>query len=104
MAKKFIFWKAFCNESKFVALDKINQIIDIYGDVVDVKQFSDVSMSLRIELPENTIDTLYLDLKTYIELEAFEKLESKSTRERTVFLNISFALGEGNAKVAVHYV
>ena len=30
-------------------LNKINQIIDKLGDVIDVKQFSDISMSLRIE-------------------------------------------------------
>lgn len=52
MAKEFLFWKGYCKESRYTALDKINRIVNNSGDVVDVKQFSDVSMSLRIELEE----------------------------------------------------
>ncbi|MBD0825224.1 hypothetical protein [Aestuariibaculum marinum] len=104
MAKKFIFWKGYCNESKFIALDKINRIINNYGDIVDIKQFSDISITLKVELEELQIDRLYSDLKDYIKLDEFENMNSKSTRERTIFINISFASAKGNVKIEVPYV
>ncbi|WP_274474570.1 hypothetical protein [Mangrovimonas aestuarii] len=104
MANKYIFWKGYSKESKYTALEKINEIINNSGDVVDVKQFSDLSMSLKIELEEQKIDKLYLDLQNYIEMDDFDKLDSSSIRERTIFLNISFSLGKGNLEVAVPHV
>ncbi|PXX25717.1 hypothetical protein [Arenibacter sp. ARW7G5Y1] len=104
MANKIIFWKGYSKESRYETLDKINQIINRSGDVVDVKQFSDISMSLRIEVEEQKIEKLYLDLKNYIELDDFDILESSTNSERTIFLNISFSLGKGNIEVAVPYV
>ena len=104
MANKFIFWKGYSKESKYKVLDKINQIINNSGDLVDIKQFSGISMSLKIELEERKIEKLYLDLKSYIEMDEFDILESYSTSERTIFLNISFSLGKGNVEVTVPYV
>ncbi|MBD0833124.1 hypothetical protein [Aestuariibaculum sediminum] len=104
MAKKFIFWKGYCKASKFIALDKINHIISISGDIVDIKQFSDISISLKIEIEEQKIDTLYASLKTYIEIDEFDTMNSNSNKERTIFLNISFSSGKGDVKVDVPYV
>ncbi|MCK0114413.1 hypothetical protein [Gelidibacter sp. F63206] len=104
MTNKFIFWKGYSKESKYTALDKINEIINNSGDVVDVKQFSDISISLKIELEEQKIEKLYSDLQNYIEMDELDNLESSSIRERIIFLNISFSLGKGNLEVAVPYV
>ena len=96
---KFIFWTAFSPQSKYQAIPKLEEIIDRHeGFIVDIKPFSDLSLSLRIELEERNIDALYTGLQKAMELKPFETMDSSSKRERTVFLNITFAKSTGDVR------
>jgi hypothetical protein len=96
-----IFWTGYCKVNRFVAINKIEQIVSDYGSIVDFKQFSDISLSLNIEIEELNIDELYLALKSCMELKEFGELNSSSNRERTIFLNITFTQGTGDLKIEI---
>ena len=58
-------------------------------------------MMLKIEIEEHKIDQLYDMLQNIIQLDKTEKLNSTSTKERVIFLNVSFTKGTGNLRIEV---
>ncbi len=96
-----IFWTGFSDDERHAAIDKIQNVISKYGDVVDFHLFSDISISMTIEIDEFKIDKLYDELTKIIGVQQFEYLNSTSKAERKVYLNISFAKGTGNLKIEV---
>lgn len=96
---KNIFWTGYCNNERITAISEIEKIVDNHGYITDFKLFSDISLMIKIELEELNIDELYIALKSYIRLNDFEKLNSTSSRERIIFLNITFKKGTGNLAI-----
>jgi len=89
---KNIFWTAYCENERIIAIGEIEKIVNSYGYISDFKQFSDIALMIKIELEKLKIDKLYNALKSYIRLNDFEKLNSTSTNERIIFLNITFKM------------
>ena len=58
--------------------------------------FSDISLSLIIEMEKSKVDLLFGDLKAYMEMKDFENLNSDSKKECSVLLNVTFSKGTGN--------
>lgn len=73
----------------------------MYGDIVDVHLFSDVSLSLTIEIAEFKIDSLYEALTREMSLQRKEPLNSNAKLERIVYLHITFSKGTGKLKIEV---
>jgi len=96
-----IFWTGYCNNERMIAINEIEKIINNYGYITDFKQFSDISLSIKIELEELNIDKLYSALKHYISINDFEKIKSSSNRERLIFLNVNFVKGKGDLRIEV---
>ena len=96
-----IFWTGFSDDERHSAINKIQNTISKYGDIVDFRLFSDISLSMVIEIKEFSIDKLHDELKKIIGVQEFKKLNSISTKERTIYLNISFSKGTGNLKIEV---
>ena len=96
-----IFWTGFSNDERHAAITQIQQIVSTYGDIIDVHLFSDISLSMTIEIEEFKIDKLYDELTGEINMQKWESLTSNSKKERTVYLNITFAKGTGNHKIEV---
>ena len=96
-----IFWTGYCNNERFAAIGEIEKVINSYGYITDFKEFSDVSLSIKIELEELNIDKLFTDLKKTIILDDFEGVNSISNRERIIFLNITFARSTGDLRIEV---
>lgn len=94
-----IFWTGYCSDDRIIAISEIEKIVGNYGYITDFKRFSDISLSIKIEIEESNIDKLYNALENYISLHAFEKLNSVSKRERIIFLNTTFTKGTGNLKI-----
>ena len=95
------FWTGFSNDERHAAINKIQRVISKYGDVVDFHLFSDISLSMTIEIEEFKIDKLYDELTKIIGIQKPEYLNSISKKERTVYLNITFGKGTGNLKIEV---
>lgn len=98
---KNIFWTGFSNEERHSAIDKIKSAISKYGDVVDVHLFSDISLSMTVEIEENKIEPLYEELNKIIIVQKSEDVHPISKKERNIYLNITFAKGTGNLKIEV---
>ena len=96
-----IFWTGFSHDERHSAIDKIQSVVSQYGDVVDVHLFSDISLSMAIEIEEFKIDKLYDGLTKIIGIQKPEYLNSISKKERTIYLNITFVNGTGNLKIEV---
>ncbi len=96
-----IFWTGYSNEERHSTINEIKSIISKYGDVVDFKLFSDISLNIKIEIAELKIDKLYDALSIKIGIDKFEYLNSDSNQERIVYLNITFNKGTGNLKIEV---
>jgi tRNA U38,U39,U40 pseudouridine synthase TruA len=96
-----IFWTGFSYEERHSAISKIQNVVSKYGYIIDFHQFSDISISVVIEVNEFKIDKLHADLKKIIGLKDFESLYSTSAKERMVYLNITFPKGTGNHKIEV---
>lgn len=93
-----IFWAGYCTNERIIAISEIEKIINNHGYIVDFKQFSDISLSIKIELEELNIDKLFIALKEYMSLNDFEKINSSSNRERLIFLNVTFIKGSGDLR------
>jgi len=96
-----IFWTGYCNNERIIAISKIEKIINSYGYITDFKQFSDISLSIKIELEELNIDKLFNALKDYMSINDFEKINSSSNRERLIFLNVTFVKGTGDLRIEI---
>jgi len=98
---KNIFWTGFSGEERQSAIHEIQNTISKYGSIVDFHLFSDITLSITIEIAESKIDQLYEDLMEIVGLDEFEYLNSTSKDERTIYFHITFAKGTGNLKIEV---
>ena len=97
-----IFWTGYCGQKRMIAIKEIEKIVsDSDGFIIDFKQFSDVSLSLNIEIEELYIDELFLALRSYMTLDDAEELNSSSNRECTVWLNVTFTQGTGDLMIEI---
>jgi hypothetical protein len=96
-----IFWTGFSNGQRHEVICEIQNIVSRYGAIVDFKQFSDISLSLCIEIEELKIDSLRAELNQILGLDQSEAFNSESKKERTIYLNITFNKGSGNLKIEV---
>lgn len=96
-----IFWTGISNDERHSAINKIKDVVSKYGYLVDVHLFSDISLNMTIEIEELKIDKLYDELNKLIGVQMPGYLNSISKKERTIYLNITFAKGTGNLKIEV---
>lgn len=96
-----IFWTGYSNEERHYAINKFQSIVSKYGDIVDIKLFSDISLSMMIEIEELKVDKLYDELIINMRIDKFEYLNSVAKKVRMVFLNITFKRGTGDLKIEV---
>lgn len=96
-----IFWTAYCNKSRYEALGEIERMIDNHGFITDFKEFSNISLMLKIEIEERKIDALYSELSHYMTMEETVPVNSYALTERVIFMNVSFPAESGNLRVEV---
>jgi len=96
-----IFWSAYCIKGRYEALAEIERIIDNHGFITDFKEFSNISLMLKIECEERKIDALYSELAHYMTMDQTVSLNSNSLAERVIFMNVSFPAESGNMRVEV---
>jgi hypothetical protein len=98
---KNIFWSGYVLEDRLSGIEKVKRIIAEYGDVVNFNMFSDLSISLEIEITENRLYDLYQALNHQIQMDPTMVSSSLSTKQRVLYLNLSFSKGSGNLKINV---
>ena len=98
---KKLYWEGVSHKERTTGISEIEQVVNKHGFLLDFKMFSDISISMIIELPERKVDQLYTDLETYMAMDPFEKIGSENTRDCTVLFNVVFAKGSGDLKIEV---
>ncbi|HSF45459.1 MAG TPA: hypothetical protein VLA58_05590 [Chitinophagaceae bacterium] len=96
-----IFWNGYSSSERHYTITKVREVVSSYGDIVDFKFFSDISMVIMIEIKECYIDKLNDELKRHLLLDEFDSLQSKSESERVIYLNLTFTQATGDLKVEV---
>ncbi len=86
-----LFFTGYCKDERQKGINDIQNVVSKYGDIIDFKIFSDISLSMVIEIKEFKIDELYDDLRKKLGMNKFEYMNSTSQNERTIYLNITFA-------------
>ena len=95
------FWTAYSNDERHTAIDKIQSAVSKYGDIIEFKFFSDLSITLMIEIMESKIGKLNAELRDIIAIDKYVHNNLTSQIERTIYLNITFTKGTGNLKIEV---
>lgn len=67
---------------------------------MNFNMFSDLALTLSVEVEENRIPELYNALSSTLRVSDFdaENIRTESTKEWLLFMNISFGGGEGKLK------
>ena len=95
------FWTAYSNDERHSAIDKIQSVVSKYGDIIEFKFFSDISITLIIEIIESKIGKLNDELHDIIAIDKYDHYNLTSQNERIIYLNITFTKGTGNLKIEV---
>ncbi len=93
-------WQACSLEDRIKSIERIKQIINEYGYIRDFNMFSDLALSLSIEIEENKIIDFHNDLQKIVTLSDLDSntINLSSNREWMILVNISFARGTGTLK------
>ena len=94
-------WEAFSGKDRNKTIEAIkNTIVNNDGSIMNFNLFSDLALSLSIEIEENQIQELHRELSTILTLSELRlpDLNLKSKKECLIFMNVSFSKGEGNLK------
>ncbi|MFZ2897368.1 MAG: hypothetical protein WA004_02025 [Saprospiraceae bacterium] len=94
------FISAHCSRERNAAISELEQVVGKHGFLIDFKFFSDISISMIIEMEEGKVGDLCTDLKEFACLHDFET-PGPSSMECMVFLNITFTKGTGDKKIEV---
>jgi hypothetical protein len=99
--KQKLNWDIYSNQERIKGIEELKSIISSHdGFIVNHNFFSDLALSLTIEIEENKIKGLHNALGNAVAVSDLEQktLDPESTKEWWVFLNVSFNKGTGELK------
>ncbi|MFY0654285.1 MAG: hypothetical protein JXQ96_19770 [Cyclobacteriaceae bacterium] len=101
--KRKLSWKGFSSDDRNKSITFVKDAISSNdGCITNFTMFSDLALSMQVEIEESKIAGLYEELTSKLEVSQFdEELNPLSKREWMVYLNISFGDGQGNLKVSI---
>jgi hypothetical protein len=91
-----LYWTGICSKERTQAIPQISTIVNRHGCFTDFKLFSDVSLSMVIEVEERKVDALYEELGNYLALDDSPAVRSNSAQERIILFHVTFTRGTGN--------
>lgn len=95
---RFYFIGYYENE-RIPGISEIETIINKHGFILDFKMFSDISLSMIIEIEESNVDLLFSDLKKIMKMNDFVSLNTNSHEECTILFNVTFSRGTGKLRI-----
>ena len=93
------YWTAICTEERLKAMADLTPIIDQYATILNFQRFSDVSLSLVLELEANKVSELQRALREVLLLEGDDVAPTNAAVDCLVLMNVTFARGKGNLEV-----
>jgi len=98
--QKKLNWSAYSGKSRNELIEKIKNAISANdGSIINFNMFSDLSLVLNIEIPEDRILDLHNGLKSFLTISDIPSPDIQNTKKDwLIFLNISFGRGMGDLK------
>ena len=97
-------WKAVSGRNRIEIIEKVKSAISSNdGYIINFNMFSDLALSLSIEIPANRIVDLHNSLATVLtisEIDSNTKIQ-QSNEEWLIYINLSFGAGKGDLVVEV---
>lgn len=94
------FLTAYCAQERTAGISELERIAGKHGFLIDFKIFSDISISMIVEMEERKVGDFYAELKEIASTLDFDP-PAPSLRECLVFLNVTFSRGAGNLRTDV---
>ena len=97
-------WQLFSNQDRITAIEALKAIISKNdGYIVNFNLFSDLALSLTVEIEEQNISNLYSELETIISISESKpgNIDDDSKKDWWILMNVSFSKGKGNLKVEI---
>ena len=94
-------WQAYSGDDRNKSIDEIKRIISASdGCIVNFQMYSDLALSLSIEIEESHIPDLHKALCSILKISDLdpESIRPESKKEWLVFLTVSFRHGTGELK------
>lgn len=101
---KRYYWKAYAPGTRSQAITLIERTISRHGFLVDFKMFSDISLSMFVEIEKGKIEPLALELGQLISLEGDYPPASDAIVECSLLINVTFVQGTGRMEMDVPQV
>ena len=105
--KNKLYWQAFSIRNRIEIIEDVKDaILGCGACILDFKMFSDLALSLIIEIEEGKITDLHRELKKIISIDELDQdnLRANSQQEWLILMNVSFGQGEGKLKVDIPMV
>ena len=102
--QKKLNWNAFSNDDRNKVIEAVkNTISNSDGCIMNFNMFSDLALTLSIEIEENKIQTLHRALSLVLNISELElhEINLESKKEWLIFMNISFGRGKGELKQVI---
>jgi len=99
--QKKLSWQAYSNGNRNEAIEAVKKAISSSdGYIMNFNMFSDLALTLNIEIEGNKIQALYKALSLVLSISELElhNLNLESDKEWLIFMNISFNRGKGELK------
>jgi hypothetical protein len=99
--QKKLNWQLFSNENRYEVIENIKNVIsNSDGYIVNFNMFSDLALSLSVEIEEKKIQKLHRALSQIINVSELKlnTINLQSKKDWLIFMNISFGKGKGELK------
>ena len=96
-----LYWKGISNDGRIKAISEITIILSKYGTILNFQKFSDVILSLVVEVEPDKVKSLYDSLSTVLSMEGNNDLAHGASGSCFLFMNITFTRGTGDLEIEV---
>ena len=93
--------KSTADDDRIKAIHEITAIVDRHGTILNFQKFSDLVLSLLVEIESSRIGSLYNSLKNILILEGSHNTSPGPSDGFILFINITFSKGTGDLEIEV---
>ena len=95
-------WIGMTNANRHEAIIRIKNLIHTNnGSIIAFNRFSDLMLSLTVEINEQNLEKLNGGLENIMNITKFEDNQNVANKECLLLINITFGKGTGDLKVEV---
>ncbi len=98
---KRLYWNAVCRDDRIKAISHISVIASRYGTILDFKKFSDLEMSLLVEVEPSRMAAMHAELSKVMALGGDPPGHPDAASDILVFVHIAFTRGKGDLALEV---